>query len=794
MQGQSTPTGEIAGAEAARIDELNRLLDALPLAAPSPTTDATAALNLCRYLAEALAPTPGPGTTPNGLFGASSAALNGVDATRAAPESPRLAPPALSVVIPVYNEEDNLPALYRRLTDTLRATEPDYEIILVDDGSRDHSGDILRALAAHDERLVIVELSRNFGHQVAISAGLEHARGTGVAVMDADLQDPPEVLPQFIAQWRAGHDVVYAVRQHRKEGVLKRAAYAGFYRLLQRVANIEIPLDSGDFCIMDRRVVDLLVAMPERSRFVRGIRSWIGFDQVGLAYERHARYAGEPKYTLRRLIYLALDGLISFSYVPLRIISLSGLAVSAMSIILALFYTIKKLTTGLTPPGFATLVVAIFFLAGMQLITIGVIGEYVGRIFEEVKRRPLYVTRRVTKRAGCMRILMLNNEFPPLGGGTGTVNQALLHRLARVPDLEIDLITSALGREPEEVAFAPRIRLYKVPVNNRNIHHSSNHELLAYAPRALPLAIERHHARNYDLCLAWSAMPAGALALVLRQLAGLRYVLRVCGPDIPGFERRYTAMYGILTPLIRAAWHGAETVVAKCAGEAGMVHAVDPHVRITLIPNGVDLAAFHSQPAPEVPGRPGPLRLLCVGRLIERKGQHHLIEAVRRLTNAGLDVRLELVGTGDALAANQALAARLDVAGRVTFAGYVPREEIAARYAAADVFVLPSYNEGMSVATLEAMGAGLPIVASRTGGTPELIEEGVNGFTFDWADVDSLAGYLAMLAHYRELVRRMGAASPHRAGRFGWDAVAARYMSLFENLIPAARAGAASRG
>ena len=206
--------------------------------------------------------------------------------------------------------------------------------------------------------------------------------------MDADLQDPPEVLPQFIAKWREGYDVVYAVREQRKEGWLLRAAYALFYRTLQRVANIDIPLDAGDFCIMDRRVVDLLVGMPERNRFVRGIRSWVGLKQVGLAYERASRHAGKPKYTF--------SGLVSFSYLPLRVITLLGFSVSLLSIVLAIFYTIKKLFYGLTPPGFATLVVSIFFLAGIQLVTIGVIGEYVGRIFEEVKRRPLYVLRKVS--------------------------------------------------------------------------------------------------------------------------------------------------------------------------------------------------------------------------------------------------------------------------------------------------------------------------------------------------------------------------------------------------------------
>ena len=203
------------------------------------------------------------------------------------------------------------------------------------------------------------------------------------------------VLPQFIAKWREGHDVVYAIREQRKESWVKRAAYAAFYRLLQRVANIDIPLDAGDFCIMDRRVVDLLIGMPERNRFVRGIRSWVGLDQIGLAYERHARHAGKPKLTFTRLVYLALDGLVSFSYVPLRVITMLGFTVSVLSIILAVFYVLQKLTVGLNPPGFATIIVAIFFLSGMQLTTIGVIGEYVGRIFEEVKRRPLYVVRQV---------------------------------------------------------------------------------------------------------------------------------------------------------------------------------------------------------------------------------------------------------------------------------------------------------------------------------------------------------------------------------------------------------------
>jgi dolichol-phosphate mannosyltransferase len=306
--------------------------------------------------------------------------------------------PRLSVVIPVYNEQENLPVLYERLTAVLEDVGLSYEVLFVDDGSRDASLGLLRELAWADERVAVVELARNFGHQVAISAGLDHARGDGVIVMDADLQDPPEVLPRFIDSWLAGHDVVYAVREQRKEGWLMRLAYAAFYRLLQRVAQIDIPLDAGDFCIMDRQVVDLLTGMPERNRFVRGIRSWVGLDQVGLAYERHGRHAGRPKYTVSRLLYLALDGLVSFSFLPLRVITALGFLVSAISIVLAAAYTIQRLTVGLYPPGFATLTVAIFLLSGIQLITIGVIGEYVGRIFEEVKQRPLYVVRRVIGR------------------------------------------------------------------------------------------------------------------------------------------------------------------------------------------------------------------------------------------------------------------------------------------------------------------------------------------------------------------------------------------------------------
>ncbi len=371
---------------------------------------------------------------------------------------------------------------------------------------------------------------------------------------------------------------------------------------------------------------------------------------------------------------------------------------------------------------------------------------------------------------------MLNNEFPPLGGGTGTVNRELLQEWSQSTELEIDLVTSALGRRAEQEQFAERVRIFKVPVNNRNIHHSSNRELATFSARALTASWELLRRRTYDFCFAWSALPAGAVALALRRLRQLRYLVRVCGPDIPGFELRYGSLYPILTPVIRSTWRGAEMVFAKCAREADMIRAVEPRVNITLVSNGVDLGDFQA-PSRVLDG--GPLRLLCVARLIERKGQHHLIQAVRKLADQGVEVTLDLVGTGDSESANRALVDQLGMSGRVHFVGYVPREQIAAHYAAAHAFVLPSYNEGMSVATLEAMAAGLPTIVTRTGGTAELVREGVSGLMFDWADVDTLTAHLALLARDRELVRRMGIAARARAQLFSWRTAADAYLEVF---------------
>ena len=376
---------------------------------------------------------------------------------------------------------------------------------------------------------------------------------------------------------------------------------------------------------------------------------------------------------------------------------------------------------------------------------------------------------------------MLNNEFPPLGGGTGTVNHAILRCLAQVSDLEIDLITSAMGVQFDQEQFADRITLFKVPVNNRNLHHSSNRELLTYAARALSFALKRHRSKPYDFCFAWSAVPAGGVALALRRLGGLRYLVRVCGPDIPGFEQRYGPLYPILKPTIKAVWHGAEVVVAKCEGEADMIRRVDRRVKVMLVPNGVDLAAFN--PAPIDAG--GPLRVLCVARLIERKGQRHLIEAVRRLVDEGLEVMLDLIGTGDALTANRRQADQLGVADRVAFVGYVPREDLAARYAAAHVFVLPSYNEGMSVATLEAMAAGLPVVATDIPGYAEVLRPGVEGLLVSPGNPTALAHALKRLLLDPGLAARLGAAGRARAKAFSWGEVVPRLEAVYERAVEA---------
>ncbi|MCS7083288.1 MAG: glycosyltransferase family 2 protein [Bacteroidetes bacterium] len=301
--------------------------------------------------------------------------------------------PDLSIVIPIYNEAAVLEELLKRLRAALAPLDLDWEVLFVDDGSQDGSWAVLERLAAEDSRVRALGLSRNFGHQRAISAGLEWARGRAVVVMDGDLQDPPELIPELLRRWQQGYEVVYAVRTRRREPWLMRTAYRIFYRLLSALAEVEIPLDAGDFGLIDRRVLEVMRRMPERSRFVRGLRSWSGFRQIGVPYERAARARGRSKYSWGKLLRLALDGLLAFSSAPLRLATWMGFFVSSISFVGIVLYLYRYFTTPRVP-GFTTLIIALLFLGGIQLITIGIIGEYIGRIYEEVKQRPLYVVYR----------------------------------------------------------------------------------------------------------------------------------------------------------------------------------------------------------------------------------------------------------------------------------------------------------------------------------------------------------------------------------------------------------------
>jgi glycosyltransferase involved in cell wall biosynthesis len=375
---------------------------------------------------------------------------------------------------------------------------------------------------------------------------------------------------------------------------------------------------------------------------------------------------------------------------------------------------------------------------------------------------------------------MLNNEYPPLGGGTGTVNQAILQRLARDARLEIDLITSAENEQGETIHLSPTVRIFKLPVRRHNIHHASNGELIRYFWRTLALALQLQKVHAYDVCWAWSAVPAGGVAYALRWMAGLRYIVRVCGPDIPGFEDRYRRLYWFLTPLIRAIWRSAAIVVAKCAGEAEMIRRVEPRLIIKLIPNGVDLERF----IPVDHHHDGALQILCVGRLIERKGQRFVIEAIHKLQQRGVPAELNLVGLGDAESEYRGLAERLGVTKVVNFLGYIPREDIPNIYAQSDVFVLASYNEGMSVATLEAMASGLPVIVSRTGGTQELVLEDLNGWSFNWGETDRLTSLLEQLALNPPLLSNMREQARSHAERFTWEAACGSYMELLGSFNP----------
>lgn len=300
--------------------------------------------------------------------------------------------PKYSLIIPIYNEEETIPELYRRVSDVMDSLDDFVELILINDGSRDRSLNLIRELQERDARVCYISFARNFGHQAAVTAGLNFARGQVIVVLDADLQDPPELIPKMIESWQTGYHVVYAQRTKRKkESWFKRLTAYVFYRLLRQLADVDIPADTGDFCLMDRQVVDLLNSMPERNRYIRGLRAWIGFRQTAVKFERDPRFAGQVKYTFKKSLALGINSLVSFSKIPLRLSTYLGLFSALIALFMALLVLYWRLQQPDSPiTGLATILIAVFFLGSVQLISIGILGEYIGRIYEEVKGRPAY--------------------------------------------------------------------------------------------------------------------------------------------------------------------------------------------------------------------------------------------------------------------------------------------------------------------------------------------------------------------------------------------------------------------
>ena len=303
--------------------------------------------------------------------------------------------PRYSIIAPCYNEEGVLHELHRRAQEVMDQTGEPWELVLINDGSRDRTPEIMRELYDADSRVKIVDFARNFGHQIAATAGLDYAQGDAVIIIDADLQDPPEVMLEMIDCWKGGYEVVYAVRAERKgETWFKEFTAKLFYRIIYRITDVDIPLDTGDFRLMDRKVIEAMKRMRERNRFIRGMTSWVGFRQTGVTYVREERYAGETHYPFRKMFKFALDAITSFSYAPLQLATYLGFIIAGLSALAAILVVFARLFMGATPfYGQATTLVAVLFLGGVQLITLGIIGEYLGRIYDEVKGRPLYLVR-----------------------------------------------------------------------------------------------------------------------------------------------------------------------------------------------------------------------------------------------------------------------------------------------------------------------------------------------------------------------------------------------------------------
>jgi dolichol-phosphate mannosyltransferase len=303
-------------------------------------------------------------------------------------------PITYSIIAPIYNEFENLPELYRRVKEVMDSTGEPWELILVDDGSSDGSTERIHELAARDKTIRPVIFARNFGHQIAVTAGLDYSRGKAVVIIDADLQDPPEMILELIKKWKEGYEVVYAVRSEREgESWFKLVTASLFYRMIYRITDVKIPLDTGDFRLIDRQVVDVMNQMREKHRFLRGMASWVGFRQIGVEYKRAARLAGQTKYPFRKMLGLALNAITSFSYFPLQVATYFGFISAGLSIIAIPVVVILRMAGSQFFGGQATTLIAVLFLGGVQLISLGALGEYIGRLYDEAKGRPLYIVR-----------------------------------------------------------------------------------------------------------------------------------------------------------------------------------------------------------------------------------------------------------------------------------------------------------------------------------------------------------------------------------------------------------------
>ena len=312
--------------------------------------------------------------------------------------------PTFSIIAPIFNELENIPELYPRVRDVMDQTGEPWELILIDDGCTDGSTEVIRKLAESDARVRPVIFARNFGHQIAVTAGIDYSRGDAVVIIDADLQDPPEVILDLIAKWREGYEVVYAVRAERAgESWFKKTTASIFYRLIYRITDVDIPLDTGDFRLMDKKVVDVMKQMREKHRFLRGMSAWVGFKQIGVNYKRKPRFAGETKYPLKKMIKLALNAVTSFSYFPLQLATYMGFIAAGLSVIAIPVVAILRLTTGTALLGQATTLIIVLFLGGVQLISLGIIGEYIGRIYDEAKGRPLYIVAEGPEESGSVK-------------------------------------------------------------------------------------------------------------------------------------------------------------------------------------------------------------------------------------------------------------------------------------------------------------------------------------------------------------------------------------------------------